>query len=46
MEAIKYQIGIMICIFTAMVVAATLNILLSLPAAFDDYQRLKPETFR
>ena len=45
MEAIKYQIGIMICIFTAMVVAATLNILLSLPAAFDDYQRLKPEIF-
>jgi len=45
MEAIKYQIGIMICIFTAMVVAAALNILLSLPVAFDDYQRLKPEIF-
>jgi putative ABC transport system permease protein len=45
MEAIKYQIGIMICIFTAMVVAALVNILLSLPIAFDNHQRLKPEIF-
>ncbi len=46
MEAIKYQIGIMICIFTAMVLAALLNILLSLPVAFDDYQRLKQNIFQ
>jgi len=45
MEAIKYQIGIMICIFTAMVVAALVNILLSLPIAFDNHQRLKPDVF-
>ena len=45
-EAIKYQIGIMICIFTAMVIAAFINILLSLPVAFDDYQRLNSEIFR
>ncbi len=43
--AIKYQIGIMICIFTAMTVAALVNILLSLPIAFDDHQRLRPEIF-
>jgi putative ABC transport system permease protein len=43
--AIKYQIGIMICIFTAMVVAALVNILLSLPVAFDDHQRLKEDIF-
>ena len=45
-EAIKYQIGIMFCIFTSMVVAAFINILLSLSVAFDDHQRLKPELFR
>ena len=43
--AIKYQIGIMICIFTAMVVAALMNILLSLAVAFDDHQRLKEDIF-
>jgi len=46
MEAIKYQIGIMICIFTSMTVAAMVNILLSMPVAFDAYQRLKPDVFR
>ncbi|VGO12294.1 putative iron export permease protein FetB [Pontiella desulfatans] len=46
MAAIKYQIGIMICIFTAMVIAAMVNILLSLPVAFDDYQRLKTDIFQ
>ncbi len=45
MPAIKYQIGIMICIFTAMVIAAVANILLSLPAAFDGFQRLRPDIF-
>ena len=43
--AIKYQIGIMICIFTAMVVASLANILLSLPIAFDPHQRLKLSIF-
>ena len=46
MEAIKYQIGIMICIFTSMVVASLVNILLSLPVAFDDHQRLNEDIFR
>ena len=45
-EAIKYQIGIMLCIFTSMVIAALINILLSLPVAFDDFQRLKPGIFQ
>ncbi len=45
MEAIKYQIGIMACIFTAMVVASLMNILLSLPVAFDDHQRLRQDIF-
>jgi len=46
MEAIKYQIGIMICIFASMVVAAFSNILLSLPVAFDDHQRLRQDIFQ
>ncbi len=46
LEAIKYQIGIMICIFTAMVIASLLNILLSLRVAFDDHQRLRPDVFQ
>lgn len=46
MAAIKYQIGIMICIFTSMVAAALVNILLSLPVAFDDHQRLKENIFQ
>ncbi|MBT8046001.1 MAG: iron export ABC transporter permease subunit FetB [Pontiella sp.] len=46
MEAIKYQIGIMICIFTAMVVAALVNIQLSLSVAFDDHQRLQQDIFQ
>ena len=45
MEAIKYQISIMICIFTAMVAASLANILLSLPVAFDDHQRLREDIF-
>lgn len=43
--AIKYQIGIMICIFTSMVIAAMMNILLSLHVSFDDHQRLKSDIF-
>jgi putative ABC transport system permease protein len=45
LTAIQYQIGIMICIFTATVVAALVNIVLTLPVAFDDHQRLRPELF-
>lgn len=45
-EAIKYQIGIMICIFTTTVVAALINIRMSLPVAFDDHQRLRTDIFR
>lgn len=43
--AIRYQIGIMVCILVSMVIAAVVNILLSLPIAFDAYQRIKPEIF-
>ncbi len=43
--AIKYQIGIMICIFTSMVIAAVVNILLSQAIAFDDHQRLQQNIF-
>jgi putative ABC transport system permease protein len=46
MQAIKYQIGIMVCIFTAMVLASLINILLSLPIAFDDHQRLEQDIFQ
>ncbi len=35
----------MICIFTAMVVASLVNILLSLSVAFDDHQRLRQDIF-
>ena len=45
-EAIKYQIGIMICIFTAMVSASFINILLSISIAFNPYQQLKNNIFR
>jgi putative ABC transport system permease protein len=44
-NAIKYQIAIMICIFTSMVIAALMNILLSLSTAFDDHQRLREDIF-
>lgn len=44
--AIKYQIGIMLCIFTATTLTAYLNIRLSLPIAFDDYDNLKSDIFR
>lgn len=46
MAAIKYQVGIMLCIFTAMVIAAIVNILLSLTVAFDDHQRLRLDVFQ
>ncbi len=46
MTAIEYQIGIMISIFAAMTLASIANILLSLPIAFDDFQRLQSDIFK
>jgi putative ABC transport system permease protein len=45
-EAIKYQIAIMICIFSAMMISSSANIFLSLPVAFDKFHRLKKKIFR
>jgi len=44
--AIKYQIGIMIAIFTALSVTTVLNLLLSLKVAFNEYSILKRDLFR
>ncbi|WP_211204040.1 ABC transporter permease [Chloroherpeton thalassium] len=44
--AIKYQLAIMISIFFSMTLTAVLNIFLSLPIAFDEYQMLREEIFR
>jgi putative ABC transport system permease protein len=44
--AIKYQLAIMIAIFTATVTTALVTIALSTRVAFDDYQMLRPEIFR
>ncbi len=46
MQAILYQIAIMICIYAAIVLSTISNILLSLHIAFDDHLRLKPDIFR
>ena len=45
MTAIKYQIAIMVCIFTVTVIGALLNILLSIPKGFDKYHMLRQEIF-
>lgn len=45
MIAIKYQIAIMIAIFTVMICGATVNLLLSLKVAFDSYGLLKDDIF-
>lgn len=45
LTAIKYQIGIMICIFTSSVLSAVVNIRLSMPGTFDDHQRLRQDIF-
>lgn len=44
--AIKYQIAIMVCIFTAITLATLLNILFSMRVAFDEYGMLKSGLFR
>jgi putative ABC transport system permease protein len=43
--AIKYQIAIMICIFTVMTASALLNILLSMKIAFNPYHVLREDIF-
>ena len=44
--AIKYQIAIMICIFSAMLIGSTLNLILNLKFAFDNYGMLRHEIFK
>jgi putative ABC transport system permease protein len=44
--AIKYQIGIMIAIFTAITITTVLNLLLSLKVAFNEYSILRRGIFR
>jgi putative ABC transport system permease protein len=44
--AIKYQIAIMICIFSSMIISAACNILLTNRAAFNAYGMLKQDIFR
>lgn len=43
--AIKYQLAIMICIFTTMVFGTWLNLLLSMKVAFDEYGIIKQNIF-
>jgi len=44
--AVKYQIAIMICIFTSTAIAGIVNLKLSLNIAFNDYDVLKDEVFQ
>ncbi len=46
MGAIKYQIAMLIAVFSSMFLAAALSVLFSRARAFDAYGRLKPEVFR
>lgn len=43
--AIKYQIAIMICIFTVMAISTYLNIRLSIKRAFDEFGMLREDIF-
>lgn len=43
--AVKYQIAIMICIFTSTTLATILNLKLSLPIAFDEFDMLNEQLF-
>jgi len=45
MNAIKYQIAIMVCIFSATFLAATLNVLFSTMVAFDGSGMLRQDVF-
>jgi putative ABC transport system permease protein len=44
--AIKYQIGVMIAIFTAITLTTVFNLLISLKTSFDDYSILRKDIFR
>jgi len=44
--AIKYQIAVMIAIFTAIIISCIVNILISQKIAFNEYSVLKKEVFR
>ena len=44
-KAIKYQLAIMVCIFTTMVFSTWLNLLLSRRVAFNRYGMLKQDIF-
>ncbi len=44
--AIKYQIGIMIAIFTAITITTVLNLLFSFKVSFDEYSILRRDIFR
>ncbi|MCQ8130314.1 ABC transporter permease [Methylomonas rivi] len=43
--AVKYQIAIMICIFTSTTLATVINLKLSLPIAFNEYDMLNEQLF-
>jgi putative ABC transport system permease protein len=43
--AVKYQIAIMICIFTSSTIATIINLKLSLNIAFNEFDVLKDEVF-
>ncbi|MCK9608968.1 MAG: ABC transporter permease [Methylomonas sp.] len=43
--AVKYQIAIMICIFTSTTLATIINLKLSLPIAFNDFDMLNEQLF-
>jgi putative ABC transport system permease protein len=44
--AIKYQIAIMLAIFTAIAIATSLNLLFSLKIGFNEYDMLRKDMFR
>jgi putative ABC transport system permease protein len=46
LTAIKYQIAIMICIFTGITVASVVNVLLCMPIAFDEYGMLRQDIWQ
>jgi putative ABC transport system permease protein len=43
--AVKYQIAIMICIFTSSTIATIINLKLSLDIAFNEFDVLRDEVF-
>ena len=45
LTAIKYQIAIMICIFSVMIVGSFINIIITLPVGFNPYGMLRKDIF-